>query len=313
MTDGIGGAEPDMLLRGSPSSMTETDRLGTSCRWKALMNDHELWQLTGNAAELYERYLVPAITGVWAADLVQRAALQPGERVLDVACGTGIVARLAAERVGAQGAVVGLDLNTAMLAVARALPQSGATITWTEASVLAMPFPDATFNVVVCQLGLQFFPDRPQALREMRRVLVPGGRVLLSVFGPLAHNPAPQALADALERHLGPHASAIKRAEHDLDDPTALDELVAGAGFSDVAIETTTQQIRFPSPREYVRIQLAATPLAALMQEMPRELQAVLAEAVIADVSRALRSYSGDGGLTFPQECHILSASSGAG
>ena len=216
------------------------------------MNDHERWQLTGNAAELYERYLVPAITGVWAADLVQRAALRTGERVLDVACGTGIVARLAAKRVGGQGVVVGLDLNTAMLAVARALPQSGATITWTEASVLAMPFPDATFTVVLCQLGLQFFPDRPQALREMRRVLVPGGRLLLSVFGPLAHNPAPQALADALEWHLGPHASAIKRAEHELDDPAALHDLVAGAGFAEVSIETTTQPIRFPSPREYV-------------------------------------------------------------
>jgi SAM-dependent methyltransferase len=176
-----------------------------------------------------------------------------------------------------------------------------------------MPFPDATFNVGLCQLGLQFFPDRPQALREMRRVLVPGGRMLVSVFGPLAHNPAPQALADALERHLGPHASAIKRAEHDLDDPAALHDLVAGAGFAEVSSETTTQQIRFPSPREYVRIQLAATPLAALMQKMPSEQQAVLAEAVIADVSGALRSYSGDGGLTFPQECHILSASSGAG
>ncbi len=278
------------------------------------MNDHEPWQLTGTAAELYERYLVPTITGVWAADLVRRAALQPRERVLDVACGTGIVARLAAEQVGDQGAVVGLDLNTAMLEVARALPAPpGAIITWTEASVLAMPFPDATFDEVLCQLGLQFFPDRPQALREMRRVLVPSGRVLLSVFGPIAHNPAPQALADALDRHLGPHASAIKRAEHDLDDPAELDELVSSAGFAEVSIETTTQQIRFPSPREYVRIQFAATPLATLIQEMPSHQQAALAEAVIADVRGALRTYIGDDGLVFPQECHTLSASPGGG
>jgi ubiquinone/menaquinone biosynthesis C-methylase UbiE len=278
------------------------------------MNDHEPWQLTGNAAELYARYLVPAITGVWAADLVQRAALQPGERVLDVACGTGIVARLAAKQVGTQGAVVGLDLNTAMLAVARDLPPPpGAPITWTEASVLAMPFPDATFDVVLCQLGLQFFPDRPQALREMRRGLVPGGRVLLSVFGPITHNPAPQALVAALERHLGPHASVIKRAEHDLDDPGELADLVARAGFTKVTIETTTQHIRFPSPREYVRIQFAATPLASLVQEMPSEQQAALADAVIAEVSAALRPYMGDEGLVFPQECHTLSAYSAGG
>ena len=278
------------------------------------MNDHEPWQLTGNAAELYERYLVPRITGVWAADLVARAALQPGERALDVACGTGIVARLAAEQVDAQGAVVGLDLNTAMLAVARTLPSpAGAPITWTEASVLAMPFPDAAFDVVLCQLGLQFFPDRPHALREMRRVLVPDGRLLLSVFGPLAHNPAPQALADALERHLGPHASAIKRAEHDLNDPAELDDLVTAAGFAEVTIQTTTQQIRFPSPREYVRIQFAATPVAALLQEIPSEQQAALAEAVIAEVSEVLRSYLHDDGLIFPQECHTLSAYPGKG
>jgi len=251
---------------------------------------------------------------VWAADLVRRAALQPGERVLDVACGTGIVARLAAEQVGAQGAVVGLDLNSAMLAVARALPAPlGALITWTEASALAMPFPDATFDVVLCQLGLQFFPDRPRALREMRRVLVPGGRVLLSVFGPLAHNPAPQALAEALERHFGSRASAIKRAEHDLEEPAALNDLVSGAGFAEVTIETTTQHIHFPSPREYVRIQFAATPLATLMQEIPRDQQATLSEAVITDVSEALRSYSGDDGLVFPQECHSLSAYSAGG
>ena len=200
-----------------------------------------------------------------------------------------------------------------MLAVARALPQSpGATNHLVRGQRPGHALPRCHVRRRVCQPGLQFFPDRPQALREMRRVLVPGGRLLLSVFGPLAH-PAPQALADAMEWHLGPHASAIKRAEHELDDPAALHDLVAGAGFAEVSIETTTQPIRFPSPREYVQIQLAATPLATLMQEMPSEQQAVLAEAVIADVSETLRPYICDDGLTLPQECHILSASSGAG
>src|SRR5215210_3877545 len=166
-------------------------------RRRASVDEHEPWQLTGSAAELYERYLVPAITSVWATDLVQRAALRPGERVLDVACGTGIVARLAAAQLGIDGAVVGLDLNTAMLAVARSLPPpAGVAITWTEASVLAMPFPEATFDVVLCQLGLQFFPDRPQALQEMHRVLVPGGRLALNVYSAIERNPAPRALAD---------------------------------------------------------------------------------------------------------------------
>jgi ubiquinone/menaquinone biosynthesis C-methylase UbiE len=278
------------------------------------MDDHEPWQLTGSAAERYERYLVPAITSVWATDLVQRAALQAGERVLDVACGTGIVARLAAERVGARGAVVGLDLNAGMLAVARALPPPpGAALTWQEASVLAMPFSDATCDVVLCQLGLQFFPDRPQALREMRRVLVPGGRLLLSVFGPIEHNPATHALTGALERHLGADAAAIKRAEHGLADAEELHELVTGAGFGDVAIEMATQEVRFPSPSEYVRIQFAATPLATFVRELNDGQQAHLLDAVIADVTAALHSHMRDDQLVIPQECHILSARQGAG
>lgn len=279
---------------------------------KASMTDHEPWQLTGNAAELYERYLVPTITGVWAADLVRRAELQPGQRVIDVACGTGIVARLAAPWVGQHGRVVGLDRNPTMLAVARTLtPPDGALLTWVEASVLALPFPVATFDVVLCQLGLQFFPDRSRALRELKRVLRPRGRVLLSVFGPLAHNPAPQALIASLARHLGSPASAIKRAEHALADRAVLAALAVGADFAAVTIETTTQWVRFPSLQEYVRIQFAATPLATLVRVLPADQQVALADAVLAEMRDALRAFLGDAGFVFPQECHILVANAG--
>ncbi len=229
------------------------------------MDQQEQWQLDGTAPELYQRYLVPAITAPWAADLVERAALRAGERVLDVACGTGVVARAAAERVGDTGRVAALDLNPGMLAVARALPQASTTIAWLEGSVLALPLPDAAFDVVLCQLGLQFFPDRPLALWEMYLVLIPGGRLALNVFGPLAHNPAPHALSDAVDRHLGPGASATKRTEHALADPGEVAGLLADAGFRGIAIATATKIIRFPSPADYVRLQLTATPLATLM------------------------------------------------
>src|SRR5882724_1112383 len=123
------------------------------------------WQLDGSAPELYERYLVPAITSVWAADLVERASPSATDRVLDVACGTGAVTRLVAQRV-MTGRVVGLDLNSGILAIARSLQTHGASrIEWYDGSALELPFPDNSFDLVLCQLGLQFFPDRAVALR----------------------------------------------------------------------------------------------------------------------------------------------------
>ena len=144
----------------------------------------------GSAAEVYQRHMVPAIFGPWAEDLLGLAAPQAGERVLDVACGTGVVTRLAAQRVGSSGAVVGLDLNPGMLTVARTLtPPEGAQIEWREGNVTAIPLSDGAIDLVLCQQGLQFFPDRPGALREMRRVLRPSGRMALSVWRPMQHSP----------------------------------------------------------------------------------------------------------------------------
>jgi SAM-dependent methyltransferase len=133
------------------------------------MNADGQWQLTGNAAELYESVLVPRVFQPWAADLVELADLRHGERVLDVACGTGVVARLAAQHAGTTGEITGLDLNAGMLLVARSLPAPpGAPVTWVEASALAMPLRDASFDVVLCQQGFQFFPDKRAGLQEAR-------------------------------------------------------------------------------------------------------------------------------------------------
>jgi ubiquinone/menaquinone biosynthesis C-methylase UbiE len=274
-----------------------------------MLGDQEQWQLEGSAPELYQRYLVPVVTALWATDLTDRATLQPRERVLDVACGTGVVARIAAERVGPAGRVAALDLNPGMLAVARSLPAvTGAVIDWHEGSVLVLPFSNAAFNVVLCQLGLQFFPDRPTALQEMRRVLERGGRLALNVFGPIEHNPATHALATALDRHVHLDASVAKRAEHALANTEQLRTLVAGAGFRDVEIHTASKLVRFLSPADYVRIQLAATPLASLIAQYDAAGRERLVEALIEDVGAALASYMGDEGLTFPQEVHTVLA-----
>jgi ubiquinone/menaquinone biosynthesis C-methylase UbiE len=272
------------------------------------MSEDDAWQLRGGAAELYERYLVPAVTSLWATDLVERAAPRAGERVLDLACGTGIVARLAAERMGV-GRVVGVDINAGMLAVARSLPTNARLeIEWQEGSALALPFPDDSFDLVFCQLGLQFFPDRQTALREMWRVLRRGSRVALSVFTSIENTPAASALADALDRRLGPGAGRAKRSEHVLSDSRELRDLLRGADFRDVELTTVTQIIRFPSAGEYARLQLSATPLAALFVDMGSERRAAILERITGDLIASLRIASNKAELKYPQEAHVVLA-----
>jgi ubiquinone/menaquinone biosynthesis C-methylase UbiE len=271
------------------------------------MNEQEEWQVRGSAPELYNRYLVPAMTSMWALDLAQRAPVRWGDRVLDAACGTGVVARVAAPMVGVNGAVSALDINPGMLAVARALaPVSGSAIEWREGSVLELPFPAGAFDLVMCQLGLQFFPARETALQEFSRVLVAGGRVALNVFGPIAHNPATNALAEALDRHVRLGASATKRAEHALADTEQLGALVTDAGFENLAIKTLVKTVRFSSAEEYVGIQLSATPLANLVTSMDKEERTRLVAALSRDVGAALADYRDDQGLAFPQEVHVV-------
>ena len=269
-----------------------------------MTHDPERWQLEGASAELYERYLVPSVTLPWAVDLVDRVGVRRGDRVLDVACGTGAVARVAAERVGDSGRVAGLDVNRGMLAVARSLQPAGAAgIEWHEGSALELPFDDREFGVVLCQLGLQFFPDCTTALLEMRRVSTPGGRVAASVFTAIERNPATHALSGALDRHLGEGASLAKRNEHSLADPEELRALLAAAGFADVRVETASRTVRFASPAEYVRVQFAATPVAALLSDREPSARERLVSLVSADVSASLAPYVTDDGLAFPRRC----------
>ncbi|MGH2893801.1 MAG: methyltransferase domain-containing protein [Solirubrobacteraceae bacterium] len=226
-----------------------------------------------------------------------------GDRVLDVASGTGVVARAARDRVGPEGRVTGLDINPAMLAVARA---ESPGVDFVQGSALALPFDDAGFDVVLCQLGLQFFPDRAAALAHMHRVLVDGGRLGVSVFGPIEHNPGTLALAQALDHHLGTGASQTKRAEHVLAYSTLLHKLVSEAGFRDITITTETKLVRFSSAEEWVHIQLTATPLASLLAEQLA--RRGVTERITGSVVDALQRYEVDGRLEFPQEAHVLLA-----
>jgi ubiquinone/menaquinone biosynthesis C-methylase UbiE len=228
---------------------------------------------------------------------------------LDVACGTGVVARLSASTVGDGGRVAALDVNGEMLAVGRSLPPpAGAPIEWYEGSADVLPFSDGEFEVALCQLGLQFVPDRSAALREMRRVLAVDGRVGASVFTSILRNPAASALADAVDRRLGEGASRAKRSEHSLCDDQELRELFEAAGFADVQIETVRKNMRFRSVDEWVGIQFTATPLALVLAECDPSQREHIVRRVGVDVRDALGASQQSGAFVFPQEVHVALA-----
>jgi ubiquinone/menaquinone biosynthesis C-methylase UbiE len=269
------------------------------------MAQREQWQLSAEAAENYERYQVPATFAPLAEELVASAGLRPGDRVLDVACGTGIVARRAAQRLGGHGRVVGLDINAAMLDVARsAAAAEGLTIEWHQGSALQLPFEEGAFDVVCCQQALQFFPDRVAALREMRRVLAPDGRLALCVYRSLEHRPHMAALAASLDRHLGPGAGATRRADSALGDAGELERLIVEAGFRAVVIRAVVTTQRDASIDAYLRrIERSAPSTDSL-----RQIDEPTRRAILADLSTALRAYVTDDALILPVPVHLATA-----
>ena len=267
------------------------------------MKPNEQFQVSLEAAHLYERVAVRHVLGPWAPSLVDAARLAPGERVVDVACGTGVVARLAAQRVGPRGRVAGVDLNAAMISVARSLPAAdGAAIDWHEGSALALPLPDASVDAVLCQQGLQFFPDKALALREMRRVTRSGGRLALSVWSSVGlYN---GAVGEALARFVGEDTAARFCASRRVPARGELERLALGAGFSDVDVRIARMNIHLPSVDRFVLDHLAGTPVAASI--------AALGEGARADigtrVQREMQRFADGDGVTYPEEIHVLTA-----
>lgn len=251
--------------------------------------------------QVYERVAVPAMFEQEALALLERAALIPGEHVLDLACGTGIVARLAAPGLQAAGRVWALDLNPAMLAQARAQgAPDGAPVGWLRGNAMALPFADGAFDAVLCQNGLQFMPDRPLALREMRRVLRPGGRLALNV---VAREAASLAVGTSAARFLGPEAMASYYLPLALGDAGELRRLFAGTGFGRVDISRQNLTGRCRSAEDFVDFMLNAR-LPEYLAQLSREDFAALQ----ADARAQLASYLGPAGLEFPIEMLVVVA-----
>lgn len=263
------------------------------------------WQLNESSAKAYERYLVPLFFAPGAQFLIELAALKGGEQVLDVACGTGIVARTAAQRVGNHGTVIGLYLNEDMLEVAHTTSSNiQSHIEWRKGDVKEIPFQDSSFNVVFCQQGLQFFPDKLAALLEIQRVLKVNCRFALSAMRPIKHNPSYAILAEALERHVGTDAGVMMRSPFISLNTEELRDLILAAGFQDLRILFGIRPVRYPSITEFVLREAASSPLAKEIKSLSDD----VFQSLIRDLEMSLRDYVDDDGIIFPTETYLAIA-----
>ena len=268
------------------------------------MSQRDQFQITRSSAERYEQIVVPYLFAGWAKDMVEQMDLNAGERVLDVACGTGIVARNAAEKVGTSGMVTGLDLNPGMLAVATSLqlPPATPSIRWVECSALDMDLGDASFDVVLCEQGFQFFPDKLAALKEMHRVLAPGGRLAISVW--LKPSPYNIAQANGIEKHLGAEAGEEARSSRIAPSAEEIANLLKNAGFNDVNVSAIEREMHFPLPEDYLPLHLTALPVATQFAAMDEESRARL----INDMATELQPYVTRDEMVFPDAINMATA-----
>jgi SAM-dependent methyltransferase len=207
------------------------------------MNDADRGQVNASAADVYEEFFIPALFGQWTDRVLDAASVEPGHRVLDVGCGTGILARAAAEHVGRDGAVAGLDPNTGMLGVAQ---RTAPDVAWHQGVAEALPFGEATFDRVVSQFAAMFFTDRGVAVEEMARVLVPGGRLAIATWGPLAQTPGYAAMVDLLRDVVDEAAADALRAPYVLGEPEDMVDLLEPT-FSAVEVALHDGVARFDS------------------------------------------------------------------
>jgi SAM-dependent methyltransferase len=260
-------------------------------------------------AEMYESYFGPAIFIPWCRVLLEHAEPKSGERVLDLACGTGIVARHVAPRVGGGGSVVGLDINPGMLEVARGLPApEGAPIQWREGSGEGHDLPDDAFDLALCQQGFQFFSDHAAGARELHRVLAPGGRAVLNVWQGLDRHPLYRAMLEAEARHLGVPLSEVDT-PFSLGDADVLRGLFEQAGFRHVQVTPRTLDVRFPSPDRFLALTLMAAaaviPAFAAADEQEKH---SLVEAVRRDVDPVVNQYRDGDHIVFPMTGNLYVA-----
>lgn len=267
------------------------------------MPEQESFQLQGNAPQIYETLNVPALFRPLAEATLREVEVPPGARVIDIACGTGIVGRLVAEKVGKSGSVVGVDLNAGMIEVAkRSAPVTGADIEWHQGDVTDLPFPDDSFDLAFCQQGLQFFPDKLAALKDMRRVLAPGGTLILTVWSAVTALGA--AFADVLTRYVSAEVAKTSVAPFAFNDREVIQTLFVESGFLEIKIEIMVVERLIGPAEESIPAIMAA---AAYANDIEK-LDAATRTAIVKEVGEALKDYRKDEGFAIPHHTHLIRA-----
>lgn len=259
----------------------------------------ETFQVSAEQAETYEERFVPALFRQWVEPVLQAAAVGPGDKMLDVACGTGVVARAAAERVAPDGTVTGIDLNPVMLAVARRIAPE---IDWREGDAGALPFGRDAFDVVACQSAIFFFPDPTGALGEMGRVTRPGGRVAVQAFSSLSMQPAYGPWVDMVAQHAGPDALTLLGTYWTHGDHEIMRGRCADAGLRVTAVHEHTRPAYFQNIQAMVLTEVNASPLRD-------RLDPAVLDKILIGSHEVLEPFVRDGRLVVPLAGYVLVAS----
>lgn len=254
-----------------------------------------------DAARGYESLFVPALFEQWTQHLIEGAGIREGSQVLDIACGTGVLARNALSRAGPAGHVAGVDPAPGMLAAAKEIEPG---IDWVLCGAEALNFADETFDCVISQFGMMFFQDRQKSADEMIRVLKPGGTMAIAVWNSLEQNPAYADIVSVLQEQVGTDAADALRLPYSLGNAGEVTAVLDASGFNDINVETKTEPARFPSSRHMVEAELRGwLPLFDIF----------LSEDKINDVlvasDRTLARYSQPSGeAVFPTSAHVITA-----
>ena len=249
----------------------------------------------------YERLFVPALFSPWTKHLIAGAGVSEGSHVLDVACGTGVLARDALSHAGSTGRVVGVDPAPGMIGAAREL-QPG--VEYLLASAEVLPLADSTFDCVLSQFGMMFFQDKAEAAREMYRVLKPGGGLAIAVWNTVEHNPAYGDIIAVLQDEVGTAAADALRLPYTLGNHGAVTGLLENAGFGTINVEMKIESARFPSSRHMVEAELRGwLPLFDIHLD-----ESKISE-VLVQSDKTLAKYAvASGEAVFPTSAHVITA-----